>query len=48
MCKYMKANSLDNIEAVLKSPTEAQNISIDSETRHKAIHCIEKMFELAE
>ena len=48
MCKYMKANSLDNIEAVLKNPTETQNITIDTETQQKAIHCIEQMFELTE
>jgi quinolinate synthase len=47
MCKYMKANSLDAIEATLESPSKDQEITLDESTSSNALKCVEKMFELS-
>ena len=48
MCKYMKANTLEDILRVLENPEEKDYIRIDEDVRLKAMDCIEKMFEYAE
>ena len=48
MCKYMKANTLDDILRVLKEPKPTDYVHIDEEVRVKAQDCIDKMFEYAE
>lgn len=45
MCKYMKANSLSDIEKALIDPKKDQIIEISEETRQKALSCIDAMFE---
>jgi quinolinate synthase len=48
MCKYMKANTLEDILRVLENPEEKDYIHIEEDVRMKAMECIEKMFEYAE
>ena len=48
MCKYMKANTLEDILRVLEAPEEKDYVHIDENVRKKALACIEKMFEYAE
>ena len=48
VCKYMKANTLDDILRVLEAPEEKDYIHIDEEVRVKALKCIEQMFVYAE
>jgi|TARA_B110000263_G_scaffold179779_1_gene157334 quinolinate synthase len=43
-CRYMKANSLDDILNVLEHPTSLNIIELDSEVQKQALHCVEKMF----
>ena len=48
MCKYMKANTLEDILRVLENPEEKDFVRIDEDIRQKAQLCIDKMFEYAE
>lgn len=48
MCKYMKANTLDNILQVLEAPESHQEIHMDESLRLKAKTCIDAMFQYAE
>lgn len=48
MCKYMKANSLENVLRVLENPGPSQTIELPEKTRFKALQCIERMFDYAE
>lgn len=45
LCKYMKANTLENILRVLKNPKDTDRIVIDEATRKKAAQCIGEMFK---
>jgi quinolinate synthase len=47
LCPYMKMNSLEKIRDALASPQPEQIITLDTELRERAGHCIDKMFELA-
>lgn len=47
MCKYMKSNTLDDIERVLTQPDEDDIVNIDSDTTARAVKCIEAMFHYA-
>jgi quinolinate synthase len=47
MCKYMKSNTLDDIERVLTQPDTQDIIHIDDETRDRAVKCIDAMFHYA-
>jgi len=47
MCKYMKANSLEDILRVLEAPTPSDVVQLDSNTLAKASKCIEAMFTYA-
>ena len=48
MCKYMKANSLDDVLRVLEQPKESDYIRLNPETSVDAKKCIDAMFEFAE
>ena len=48
MCKYMKANTLEDVLRVLENPEEKDRIVIDEDTLVKAKTCIDKMFEFTE
>ncbi len=48
MCKYMKANTLEDILRVLKNPQDKDKIQIDKETLKKALVCVEAMFKYGE
>ena len=48
LCKYMKANNLENILRVLKSPGPEDAVDLDESTRLKALHCINEMFRYTE
>ena len=48
MCKYMKANNLDDILDTLENLNKNKRISIRKETIEKAQSCINKMFEYTE
>ena len=48
MCKYMKANTLEDVLRVLENPEERDYVQIDETVRQKAQDCIDKMFEFAE
>ena len=43
----MKLNSLEKILQALKAPRPDQIVTLDESLRQKALHCIERMFELA-
>ena len=45
MCKYMKANSLEDILNVLENPSPQSTIEIDPETQKRALQCVNRMFE---
>ncbi len=46
-CKYMKANTLENILSCLKNPQPYQQIKIESQIQDRARQCIEAMFKWA-
>jgi len=48
MCKYMKSNTLEDIERVLLNPQPQDIITIDESVRTKALRCVEAMFTYAE
>ena len=48
MCKYMKANSLSAVLAVLENPQPHQIIELSPEVQQRALRCVERMFEYAE
>jgi quinolinate synthase len=48
LCKYMKANTLEDVLRVLKRPLPDDVIELDESVRIKARHCIEQMFYYAE
>ncbi|MBN2736512.1 MAG: quinolinate synthase NadA [Spirochaetales bacterium] len=48
MCKYMKANTLQDILRVLKAPESKDIIEIEESTRKKALNSINAMFKYAE
>jgi quinolinate synthase len=47
-CKYMKANSLEDILNVLENPRPENTIELASDVQQKAFLCLERMFEYAE
>jgi quinolinate synthase len=47
LCPYMKLNSLEKILEVLRAPRPDQIVNLDEGLRQKALHCIDRMFELA-
>ncbi len=47
-CRYMKANSLENILNALEKPTSSNVIELDSNVQKNALSCVEKMFSYAE
>ena len=47
-CKYMKANSLEDILKVLENPRPENTIELASDVQQKALQCLERMFEYAE
>jgi quinolinate synthase len=47
-CRYMKANSLENILNALEKPTSYNVIELDSKVQKNALSCVEKMFSYAE
>ncbi len=47
LCPYMKMNTLLKIRDVLKAPQPEQVITLDEDLSKRALHCIERMFELA-
>jgi quinolinate synthase len=48
LCKYMKANSLQDVLQVLENPRPDQIISLAPEVQKGALRCVERMFEYAE
>ena len=44
-CKYMKANTLEDVLRVLKNPTGQDRITVPEDIRVRALTSIEKMFE---
>jgi len=48
MCKYMRSNSLSDIEQALRDPKPHQIINIEPEIGRKAMKTLERMFEYAE
>ena len=47
-CRYMKANSLEDILEVLENPLPKNTIELASDVQQKALQCLERMFEYAE
>jgi quinolinate synthase len=47
LCKYMRSNSLSNIEEALKAPKPHQIIEIEPGIRARAVKTLERMFEYA-
>jgi len=47
MCRYMKSNTLDDIERVLTQPDADDIVTLDDDTRERAVKCIEAMFHYA-
>ena len=45
LCEYMKSNTLEEILRVLKNPGQGDEIIVEDHQRHKALQCIEKMFD---
>ena len=48
LCKYMKANSLNDILQALERPRPEQIITLSPDVRRDALRCVERMFEYAE
>lgn len=48
LCPYMKMNSLEKIRDVLRAPRADQIIELEEDLRLKALHSIDRMFEVAE
>lgn len=48
LCKYMKANSLQNLLQALEDPRPDQIVTLTPEVRQNALRCVERMFEYAE
>ena len=48
LCKYMKANTLQDILRVLKEPCPEDVIELEESIRLKAQRCIEQMFRYTE
>ncbi len=48
MCKYMKANSLEEVLETLENPKPGNIITLEPEIQKKALRCLERMFEYAE
>ena len=48
ICRYMKSNSLENIEHILLNEPEEFEIFLENDTIEAAMSCIEKMFYYAE
>ncbi|MBF0431086.1 MAG: quinolinate synthase NadA [Fibrobacteria bacterium] len=48
LCKYMKANTLEDILRVLKAPEQKDIVELDEEIRKRALHCISEMFRYTE
>jgi quinolinate synthase len=46
-CKYMKANSLENVQRVLENPQPENVIELEPDVQQKALRCVERMFEYA-
>jgi quinolinate synthase len=46
-CKYMKANSLEEVLRVLENPQPQNIIELSSDVQQKALRCVERMFEYA-
>ena len=46
-CKYMKANSLENVLRVLENPQAENVIELAPDVQQKALRCVERMFEYA-
>ena len=44
VCKYMKANQLQNILSTLENPKDSQNIVIEKTVGHDAVNSIQNMF----
>lgn len=47
MCKYMKSNTLDDIERVLTQPDSDDIVVLDETVRKRAVSCIDAMFHYA-
>ena len=47
MCKYMKANSLENILEPLRHPEKASKVERSADVAARAKHCIDEMFRYA-
>lgn len=45
LCKYMKSNSLEDILNVLERPGPESVVTLDPETQHRALQCVERMFD---
>jgi quinolinate synthase len=48
LCKYMKANSLQNVLQALENPRPDQVIELSPEVQQNALRCVERMFEYTE
>lgn len=48
LCRYMKANTLEDIERVLSDPQPQDIVTLDPQVMTKARRCIEEMFSYAE
>ncbi len=48
MCKYMKANSLEEVLATLENPKPENIINLEPEIQKLALRCLDRMFEYAE
>lgn len=45
LCEYMKSNTLEDILRVFKNPKINDEVIVDKYLCHKALRCIEKMFD---
>jgi quinolinate synthase len=45
LCRYMKANTLEDILRVLKKPEEKDRVSLDETVRLQARRCLQAMFQ---
>jgi len=48
MCKYMKANSLNDVLQALENPRPDQVIELSDDVRRNALRCVERMFKYME
>jgi len=48
MCRYMKANSLQDVLQALENPRPGQIIELSAEVQQNALRCVERMFEYTE